>query len=266
MLYLDDPGLDPEAAQGLRRYQKKVDSAGPYADQAETGKHLFSRYNRQGNHVFRAVRKRLATMCSGARRCGYCEDSVGDEVEHIEPKDLYPEKVFVWENYLLACGPCNGGKNNRFSVIRNGQLVDVTRRRGGPVRRPRSGAPAPINPRDEDPLRFLDLEIVDTFRFLPREDLSEVDQSRARYTIDVLKLNRDVLLEARREAYGAYRARLSEYRSRRDGGANKAALGHLKDAITTSAHPTVWREMQRQQALIDELRALFEEVPEALAW
>ena len=266
MLYLDDPGLDPATVRGLRRYQGKVDSAGPYTDQVEAGRRLFSRYNRQGNRVFGVVRKRLATMCSGARRCGYCEDSVGDEVEHIEPKDLYPEKVFVWENHLLACGPCNRGKNNRFSVIRNGRLVDVTRRRGGPVRRPRSGAPAPINPRDEDPLRFLDLEIVDTFRFLPRDGLPDVDELRAEYTIDVLKLNRDVLLEARREAYGAYRARLSEYRGRRDGGANKADLGHLKGAITTSAHPTVWREMQRQQALIDELRALFEEVPEALAW
>ena len=214
--------------------------------------------------MFEAVRDRLATMCSGARRCGYCEDSVGDEVEHIEPKDLYPEKVFVWENYLLACGPCNRGKNNRFSVIRNGRLEDVNRRRGSPVRRPRSGAPAPINPRDEDPLEFLDLEIVDTFRFLPREDLSDVDELRAEYTIDVLKLNRDVLLEARREAYGAYRARLSEYRSHRGDDANEADLEHMKNAITTSAHPTVWREMQRQQALIDELRALFEEVPEAL--
>ena len=266
MLYLEDPGLDPATAGGLRRYQRKVDSAGPYADQVEAGKHLFSRCNRQGNRVFEAVRNRLATMCSGARRCGYCEDSVGDEVEHIEPKDLYPERVFVWENYLLSCGPCNRGKNNRFSVIRNGRLEDVTRRRGSPVRRPRSGAPAPINPRDEDPLRSLDLEIVDTFRFLPREGLPKVGELRAEYTIDVLKLNRDVLLEARREAYGAYRARLSEYRDRRDDGATKAALGHLKNAITTSAHPTVWREMQRQQALIGELRALFEEVPEALIW
>ena len=74
------------------------------------------------------------------------------------------------------------------------------------------------------------------------------------------------LLAARREAYGAYRARLSEYRSHRDDGANKADLEHRKNAITTSAHPTVWREMQRQQALIGELRTLFEEVPEALTW
>ena len=266
MLYLDEPGLDAATARGLRTYQENVDSAGKYAMQVEAGKRLFSRYNRQRNPVFRVVRERLADMCAGARRCGYCEDSVGDEVEHIRPKDLYPETVFVWENYLLACGPCNRGKNNRFSVIRNGQLVDVTRRRGDPVQRPRSDAPAPINPRDEDPLGFLDLEIVDTFMFLSRENLPEVDELRAEYTIDVLKLNREVLRAARREAYGTYRARLYEYRDRRDDGANEADLGHLRDAIRTSAHPTVWREMQRQREFIGELRTLFEEVPEALTW
>ena len=59
---------------------------------------------------------------------------------------------------------------------------------------------------------FLDLEIVDTFVFLPKGGLSEIDEARAGYTIEVLKLNRDVLLAARREAYGEYRARLYEYR------------------------------------------------------
>ena len=205
-------------------------------------------------------------MCSGARRCGYCEDSVGDEIEHIRPKDLYPEAVFVWDNYLLACGPCNGGKNNRFSVTRGGRLVNVTRRRGDPVRKPQSGPPALINPRNEDPLAFLALEIVDTFMFLPREVLSEVDEARAGYTIEALKLNREVLLAARREAYETYRARLYEYRGQRDGGASAAVLGGLRRGIRASAHPTVWREMQRQQPLIDELHSLFRDVPEALTW
>ena len=50
----------------------------------------------------------------------YCEDSVADEVEHFRPKDLYPDVVFAWRNYLYACGQCNGGKNNRFSIVRAG--------------------------------------------------------------------------------------------------------------------------------------------------
>ena len=205
-------------------------------------------------------------MCSGARRCGYCEDSVGDEVEHIKPKDLYPEDVFVWENYLLACGPCNRGKNNNFAVIRNRELLNVTRGRNAPIRKPVHGLPAPINPREEDPLEILDLEIVDTFLFLPRDDLSDVEELRAEYSIEILQLNRDILLEARREAYGSYRARLSEYRSTRDNGAGEPELRSLREAITASAHPTVWREMQRQQSVIGELQPLFLDVPEALTW
>ena len=266
MLILRDPGLDANTARGLNRYQANVDSEHTYAERVKKGKTLFKSYNRKNNRVFRVVRERLATMCAGARRCGYCEDSAADEVEHIRPKDLYPEAVFVWENYLLACGPCNGAKNNRFSVIRGGRLIDVTRGRNDPVHRPQSGSPAPINPRCEDPLEFLDLEIVDTFRFLPREDLSTVEEVRACYTIEVLDLNRDVLIAARHEAYGAYRARLYEYRRRRDDGADDAELGNLRDAIKASAHPTVWREMQRQQSLIEDLQRLFDEVPEALNW
>ena len=266
MLHLDDPGIDAETARGLRGYQTEVDLAATYAERVEAGKRLFVRYNRPGNPTFRDVRERLAVMCCGARRCGYCEDSVGDEVEHIKPKELYPERTFVWENFLLACGQCNRGKSSRFTVVYHGRLVKVTRRREDPVLPPREGPPALIVPRDDNPLEFLDLEIVDTFMFLPRENLQRIDEERAEHTIEVLKLNRDILLQARRESYGAYRARLVEYRDRRDSGASHAELGILREAITTSMHPTVWREMQRQQALIDELRGLFRDVPEALAW
>ena len=190
---------------------------------------------------------------------------MGDEVEHIMPKDLYPERVFVWQNYLLACGRCNVGKSNKFAVIVGRQLIDVTRRHGAPIRRPRRGDPGLINPRAEDPLVYLDLEL-ETCIFLPREDLTVIDELRAQYTIEVLKLNRDVLLEARREAYGAYRARLLEYRDLRDGGAEDTKLGLLTDAVMSSSHPTVWREMQRQHTHIDELRDLFSAVPEARRW
>ena len=219
MLYLDDPGLGHDTIRGLRSYQAEVDSAGTYAEQVDAGKKLFDRYSRPRNPVFRGVRKRLSIMGSGARRCGYCEDSAAAEIEHIEPKDLYPENVFVWENYLPACGQCNRGKSNRFSVLRRGRLVDITRRRGDPVHRPPRGPAALISPRVDDPLDFLALEVLDTFMFLPREGLPGIEIERARYTIEVLNLNREILRVARRDAYGAYRARLYEYRARRANGA-----------------------------------------------
>ena len=266
MLYIEDPGLDARTERGLRRYQSQVNSAGTYPQQVAEGKRLFDSRNKRTNAVFGTVRAKLVKMCSGAQRCGYCEDSVGDEVEHIKPKDLYPECVFAWQNYLLACGRCNGGKNNKFAVIVGRRLVDVTRRRGAQIRRPRRGDPGLINPRAEDPLAYLDLELEATFMFLPRQGLPIMDERRARYTIDVLKLNRDVLLEARRDSYGSYRARLVEYRELRDSGAEIGRLSSLIDAVTSSSHPTVWREMQRQRTDIDELKDLFSTVPEAVHW
>ena len=268
MLHLDDPGIDLPTAQGLERYQAKVIAAGAYADQLRAGRILFERYNRQSNTVFRAVRGKLKEMCSGAQRCNYCEDSAGDEVEHIKPKSLYPERVFVWDNYLLSCGPCNHSKGSRFSVIRRGQFIDVTHQPGSACRKSPTGLPVIVNPRTEDPLAFFQLEIENTFVFLPRNDVPEIAKRRACYTIQVLRLNRDVLLKARRGAYSVYRALLSQYRDIRSRGATQDRLDTLRDAIKTSAHPTVWREMQRQQLAIGdaELQELFSDVPEALSW
>ena len=50
-----------------------------------------------------------------------------------------------------------------------------------------------------------------TFLVLPRDGLPEIDRERTEFTIETLKLNRDVLLRARATAFGSYRARLYEY-------------------------------------------------------
>ena len=266
MLHLSDPGLPAPTRQGLAAYQDKVDTAGGYPDRVEAGRILFKRYNRKTNPVFRVVRNRLADMCVGARRCCYCEDSAGNEIEHIAPKSLYPESTFIWENYLPACGDCNRGKGKRFKVVSGGVLVNAARRKGAMVAKPKSGTPALIDPRREDPLKFLDLDILGTFLFLYKGNSSRIDAARARYTIHVLNLNRDMLIVARRTSYRVYCALLSKYRKLRDTDATAGELDAWKEAILSSAHPTVWREMQRQHSLIGELRRLFADVPEALAW
>ena len=206
-------------------------------------------------------------MCSGARRCVYCEDSVADEVEHVAPKDLYPEWVFSWGNYVYACGACNGPKNNRFGVLDIGNVcVEVTRRPSAPVVPPLQGDHALLNPRVDNPIMFFDIDIIDTFMMLPREDLDHRDMARADFTLDVLDLNRDVLLYARGNAYGSYRARLYEYREKRDRGVPMAELELLIAGLKKMPHPTVFAEMQRSHADVAELHAMFETVPEALLW
>ena len=269
MVHLPDPGLDPGATGRLNEYQGHVDEAGSYAARVVRAKESFSQRNKSSNPTFRKVRESLTRMCSGAQRCVYCEDSVGDEVEHIEPKDLYPCLVFVWTNYVYACGRCNGGKSNKFAVIQEDRLVDVTRPQGASVVPPAPGTPARtpafLNPRVENPLDFLDLDLDGTFLGLARDDLPDIDRERTEFTIETLKLNRDVLLQARATAFASYRARLHEYVSRREvTGAEE--LGGLVDNLKTMPHVTVWAEMKRQRLFLPDLEELFSRAPEALHW
>ena len=197
----------------------------------------------------------------------YCEDSVADEVEHFKPKDLYPEVVFAWRNYLYACGRCNGGKNNRFSVIesRNGGLVDVTRLRRARVTPPRKGAATLIDPRHENPLDFIVLDLRNTFEFTPVADVGTVEYRRADYTIDLLRLNdRDYLREGRRNAMKTYRAPLAKYVGLRRAERPDRDRAQVKRCIRCNPHPTVWAEMKRQHGHHDSLATLFHAAPEAL--
>ena len=74
------------------------------------------------------------------------------------------------------------------------------------------------------------------------------------------------LPQARAEAYASYRARLVEYIDRRHAASPQAELDSLVHALQRMQHPTVWREMQRQQERLPLLTPLFAQVPEAVAW
>jgi uncharacterized protein (TIGR02646 family) len=269
MIQLPDLSLPNATRNQLDKWQQTINCIAAYRDRVDKGKNLFSLRNKAQNPTFKQVRQALTQMCSGARRCAYCEDSVADEVEHIKPKDLYPECVFVWENYLYACGPCNAPKNNKFAVFSSTTetFTDVTRARNASIVPPEAGEPALINPRTENPLDFLYLDLADTFYFLPRFGLSTQNLDRATYTINILRLNdRDYLVEARAEAFDSYRARLSEYISGKILNGEKTQLDKLINALQRMQHPTVWREMQRQRKLIPELKDLFDQAPEAASW
>lgn len=265
MLRLCDPGIDASTTRTLRGYQADVDSAGNYADQVAAARRLFPGRNTSRNATFRVIRNRLRKMCASPDRCGWCEDSEANQIDHIKPKSLYPERTFVWENYLPACAVCNSGKGDRFAILGQNCSIDVTRRPGQAIFPPPSGPPALIDPRFEDPLEFLELEMVSTFRFQPKYGLKFPARDRAKYTIGLLKLNRDALAAARRNVFEDNRARLVEYRSIRDGGGSPAELRRFKKGFLSRPHPTVWREMQRQHEL-PGLKDLFEDVPEALMW
>lgn len=268
MIQLSPQALPSEIAQELQRYQQEIDAIPTYAERVQQGKDAFRQRNKSTNRVFKIVRETLASMCSGSCRCMYCEDSCADEVEHIKAKDLYPEFVFVWENYLYACGPCNGGKNNTFAVFdqQTGNMLVVTRKHNDPVIPPAAGDDVLINPREENPLRYLALDLRNTFEFQPLPGLTARDRDRAIFTRDTLALNRDILVVARRHAYGSYRARLREYIAERERNTPTPLLNLLIESLQRLQHPTVWREMQRQQHILPDLSSLFAQAPEALNW
>ncbi|WP_426133231.1 hypothetical protein [Pseudomonas sp. PWP3-1b2] len=268
MIPLPQANPPKSTLDGLAIYQAQVNAIPSYADRVTAAKSKFKSYNVAKNSVFKAIRGLLAQMCAGPRRCCYCEDSVADEVEHIAPKNLYPDLVFDWANYLYACGACNGPKSSKYAIIsKAGLLVHVGRGKNDPVILPASGIHALINPRAEDPQEYLWLDIIDTFNFVAIAAPGTVKEVRATYTCELLALNnRDVLVEARRVAFGSYRARLVEYITARDDGASILELNSLIVALNAMANPAVWLEMKRSHLLRPDLQRLFGLAPEAHNW
>jgi uncharacterized protein (TIGR02646 family) len=263
------PGVNVPATAlaALAELQARVDAAGDYPERVAEAKARWASVRKDAS-PFAEVRDALHAMCWGARRCCYCEDSVADEIEHFRPKDLYPEEVFRWLNYLYACGPCNGPKNHAFAVFQPGAEVEtvVTRPHGAAVVAPDAGTDALLHPRVDDPLHYLVLDIVETFCFGPRQGASTQERARALYTIKVLHLNiRTYLVEARRTAYAQLVCALEAASARRARDPTDT-LTFPKRAVELTSHRCVWEEMKRQRNRLPALGVLFETVPEAWDW
>lgn len=256
--------LSPETLDKLASLQGDVDSAGAYDLRVAKAKSKWSSVKKDTG-PWLEIKQSLTKMCWGHRRCAYCEDSVADEIEHVRPKDLYPEAVFVWENYLYACGPCNGPKGNRFAVVNaDGTYADVARKAGAAVVPPPLGDPALLDPRIDDPLEYLVLDIRETFLFRPRPRIASDRKQRAQYTIELLNLNgRAYLVEGRRTAYETLVIALESARTRKQNG---DPLDGPVRVVGNIPHRSVWEEMKRQASKIAPLASLFGAVPEAAQW
>lgn len=110
-----DITLSNRSLYWLREWQAAIDEKTTYAAQIVEAKAKWK--SKRQRTSLKEVKEKLHQMCNATNRCVYCEDSYGDEIEHIYPKDIYPSKTFIWENYLYACGPCNGPKSNNFALI-----------------------------------------------------------------------------------------------------------------------------------------------------
>ncbi|MGI8640560.1 MAG: hypothetical protein ACR2MG_11535 [Pyrinomonadaceae bacterium] len=275
MIKLPEVTVSEQVLDKLKEFQDEIDKLPTFAEKSEKAKSSFKSKNRRGNRTFDAVKKGLTKMCSGARRCIYCEDSVGDEVEHIRPKDFFPQMCFVWENYVYACGNCNSPKNNKFAIFRDDtdDFYEVSLNIGI---EPPEGNDVMINPREENPMDYCILDLSETFKFVVIPTLNQKDKQRAEYTFfTLLNLNeppREFLRQAREDAYDDYKARFEKYAGEKKGNKDENKLNKMIEGIKRKQHPTVWKEMQRYyrenwlKPIDEELHNLFDEFPEALDW
>lgn len=251
----------------LAGLQQNVDGQPNYAARVDGAKTSWASAKKD-KAPFLEVKRVLDEMCWGNRRCNYCEDSVADEIEHFRPKDLYPERAFVWENYLYACGPCNGPKNNHFEVFTTppgAGRTDVTRRRNDPVVAPPVGDDILLNPRVDDPTRYLALDLGGTFTFSPRTTLAnQWERDRAAHTIELLRLNtRPFLVKGRRTTFTFLLAALQKAAAI---AAVNGDVSALRDAIQNTPHRCVWAEMLVLEHHRTTLEPLLAAIPAAKTW
>ena len=106
-----------------------------------------------------------------------------------------------------------------------------------------------------------------SFEFSEFPNPNTVDFEKAAFTLEALKLNKRAFLrKARKQAYGDYKARLTEYIFQRNNGVHLTQTNKLIAELQAHSHPTVWKEMVRQKDFIPELQVLFNQAPEALSW
>lgn len=210
------------------------------------------RFNTKSRSLFGRIRAALQVASGDLVRCGYCEDSCADEVEHVWPKNFFPDRTFDQSNYLFACGVCNPVKKDKFSVRHEGAWLDLPSQRKvlGFVEPPSTEARF-IDPLAENPLDLFWLDIVEkTFMVVPIYDEGTLEYDRADFTIDALRLNREFLVEARRNAFSGFCDRIHRYVDCKLNGENQIQLDQRLFELRRTPHQTVRMEMRRQLDII----------------
>ena len=268
MIRLPDKSLSNATLAALTSYQQEVDGAGGYAEQVAKAKEIWP--SRRRNSLSMKSKAHLLKCAPVPVGVGIARTLWRMKWSTSGPKTFTRSVRSFGATTSMPAGRAMGRKtiNLPFSQMPSqSRSRKLAHPKTGPVQPP-PGSPVLIDPRVEDPLQYLWLDVIDTFAFTPvADDKNTISWKRADYTVNVLNLNsRDALIEARRLAYGRYRSRLFEYVNRMADGAAPEQLQRIEAEIKREGHPTVWREMKRQQALIPALRELFDQAPQALNW
>lgn len=268
MIRLPARTLPQDALDHLQSVQDQIDAEPTFAAQVAKAKTKWDgkKGSNAGKACFQSVQDTLTEMCQGARRCAYCEDSLADEIEHVKPKNFFPDITFAWSNYLYACGPCNGKKSDTYFVF---DAVSGAPERLIRGQEPPPGEPVFLDPRSEDPLDFLQIDILDTFRMVPNFDLDPEDQQRAELTLEILALETGTaghLVQARKQAYRNFRSRLKELVELFELDPHSETLKAEVATFREMDHQSVWREMKRSHPALPDIAPLFARCPPAIDW
>jgi len=121
----------------------------------------------------------LCSMAGERKRCMYCEDSRGTDIDHFWPKSAYPQRTFQWVNMLLSCSGCQRAKGDRFPLNE-------------------AGEPLLIDPTAEDPWEYL-FYVSQTGVITARFDPGTGQESpKGLATTDLLPLNDEAISSGRK--------------------------------------------------------------------
>lgn len=229
--------LPTPVAVELEALQTRVNGAPDRKAEAE------ARWRAKPSATFGVVQDTLADMANGRSRCMYCEDSAGKDIEHFWPKSSYPDRAFVWENYLWACSACNSTlKGARFPL--DG-----------------SGAPLLIDPTDpkENP--------ADHLMLIPGDGRYAGRSAKGKETIDVFDLNslrrRDRLPDGRKNVLDNLQHMILRYHQHTEAGRPDEAAA-LKRRILDEPFSAVREHLLRLAESPKASTLLERGVPEAI--
>ena len=246
----------------LRTLDTTFRSTRDYAAQVKDARKTWKKALSKESRIFDEVRDLLGSMYPGGlAACMYCEGPEASQIDHFRAMSWFPNEVFEWINYIHACSVCNTRKGSKLRLLgtRDNELRYARPRGSTPVPPP-NGSPLLINPRSEDPMRFLKLDLG-TGMLVESSAKGCLEYRRANHTLQKLGLNDRQLPEQRAALYQSlYRAQLRDYVTARQSGtaATRPALNYL-------THRLIWEEMKRQPSHPD-LAGLFTAAPEALGW
>jgi uncharacterized protein (TIGR02646 family) len=269
MLKLNNhPTITSTTQKRLNDLQSKI--IGSFDEKVEKAQSLWDSKNNSdiGKEAFNDVKEVLKSLYISKGICHYCEHNKESDIEHIEPKGLFPDKTFVWENYLLACKMCNQTpyKLDRMFVFnpKNSTNSYELPRGINPI----SDDISFINSRIENPMDFLELNLKDFYFY--EKPTSGREFEKAKNTLEILKLNEDNLKKRREHSFKTFKNVLKEYvevfhsqsfdeidnatsgdpeldRTKTLQEEKERVLKGLYIQILESCHPTVFQEMLRQK-------------------